>query len=77
MVPTRLKSKKELTARRLGYELDTFWPPDANHIRVTEDVFAQHQETGGATAKVRNFADAPAEVQRLIDPSWKPVAPKL
>ena len=28
MVPTRLKSREELHARRLAYELDTFWPPD-------------------------------------------------
>ena len=45
------------------------------HKRITEMVFKQHKSTGGDVENVRDFADAPPEVQRLIDPTFR--APKL
>ena len=45
MVPTRLKSKEELHARRLAYELDTFWPPDGKRKLPNSHVLHACSET--------------------------------
>ena len=70
MTPTRLKTARELHARRLCYELDLPWYPDHNHVRITEQVFAQHTSEGGDVPSVRRFREASEEVQRLIDPTY-------
>ena len=46
VTPTRLKTTKELHARRLAYELDLPWYPDHNHQRITGQVFGQHTSQG-------------------------------
>ena len=74
MTPTRLKTADELHARRLAYELDTFWPPDGGHMNIVKHVFEQHKSTGGRVENVREWVDAPPEVQRLIDPTWRKAA---
>jgi|EP01047_Picozoa_sp_COSAG01_P037495 hypothetical protein len=75
MTPTRLKTARELHARRLAYELDLPWYPDHNHRAIAEHVFAEHTSQGGNTQSVRHFSEANAEVQRLIDPTF--VSPRL
>ena len=70
MTPTRLKTPRELHARRLAYELDLPWYPDHDHPKITEQVFAQHTSQGGDVASVRDFDAASAEVQHLIDPTY-------
>ena len=50
MVPTRLKSKEELHARRLAYELDTFWPPDGKRKTHTHCATARRHITCFLTA---------------------------
>ncbi len=70
MTPTRLKTPRELHARRLCYELDLPWYPDHNHRQITEQVFAEHTSQGGSVASVRDFSKAAAEVQQLIDPTY-------
>jgi hypothetical protein len=71
MTPTRLKTREELHARRLAYELDFNWYPDSNHSAMVKRTFEAHKSTGGATENVREFADAPEERKRLIDPTWR------
>ncbi|MEM7366608.1 MAG: phytanoyl-CoA dioxygenase family protein, partial [Pseudomonadota bacterium] len=70
MTPTRLKTPRELHARRLAYELDLPWYPDHNHPQITEQVFKEHTSQGGDVKSVRNFESASAEIQQLIDPTW-------
>ncbi|MDA1298872.1 MAG: phytanoyl-CoA dioxygenase family protein [Proteobacteria bacterium] len=69
MTPTRLKTQRELQARRLAYELDLPWYPDHDHQKITEQVFVQHTSQGGNVQSVRHFHEAPPEIQRLIDPT--------
>jgi hypothetical protein len=70
MTPTRLKTSRELHARRLAYELDLPWYPDHDHQRITEQVFSQHTSQGGDVRSVRQFSEASPEVQLLIDPTF-------
>lgn len=70
MTPTRLKTREELHARRLAYELDFNWYPDSNHEVMVQRTFKAHKSTGGKMANVRNFEDASEERKRLIDPTW-------
>ena len=69
--PTRLKTAEELHARRLAYELDMPWYPDAGHKNLVKRVFENHTSTGGTVENVREFADASPERKRLIDPTWR------
>ena len=57
MTPTRLKTPKELHARRMAYELDFEWYPDHDHAYVTAKSFAEHPSQGGddAVPIVRRF----------------------
>ena len=71
MTPTRLKTREELHARRLAYELDFNWYPDSNHSAMVKRTFEAHKSTGGATENVREFADAPEERKLLIEPTWR------
>ena len=71
MTPTRLKTRDELHARRLAYELDYNWYPDSNHHMMVERAFSAHKSMGGTAENVREFADAPEERKRLIDPTWR------
>ena len=70
MTPTRLKTPRELHARRLAYELDLPWYPDHNHEQITEQVFAEHASQGGNVQSVRDFSKASKEIQQLIDPTF-------
>ena len=70
MTPARLKTPRELHARRLAYELDLPWYPDHDHLQITERVFQEHTSQGGDVKSVRNFGSASAEIQQLIDPTW-------
>lgn len=70
MTPARLKTPRELHARRLAYELDLPWYPDHDHPQITERVFQEHTSQGGNVKSVRNFGSASAEIQQLIDPTW-------
>tara|TARA_B100000676_G_scaffold307134_1_gene364892 strand:- start:135 stop:1067 length:933 start_codon:yes stop_codon:yes gene_type:complete len=70
MTPTRLKTPRELHARRLAYELDLPWYPDHNHEQITEQVFAEHTSQGGNVQSVRDFSKASKEIQQLIDPTF-------
>ena len=57
MTPTRLKTPKELHARRMAFELDFEWYPDHDHAYVTTKSFTEHPSQGGADAVpiVRRF----------------------
>ncbi len=70
MTPTRLKTSRELHARRLAFELDLPWYPDHDHLQITERVFAEHTSEGGQAESVRRFSEASREVQLLIDPTF-------
>lgn len=76
MTPTRLKTARELHARRLAYELDLPWYPDHNHQLITEQVFVQHTSQGGDMQSVRHFSEASPEIQRLIDPTFTTSEPR-
>jgi hypothetical protein len=41
MTPTRLKTPKELHARRMAFELDFEWYPDHDHAYVTTKSFTE------------------------------------
>ena len=73
MTPTRLKTPKELHARRLAYELDFEWYPDHHHAHITAKSFAEHPSQGGPDAQpiVRRFEEASDEIKDLIDPTWR------
>ncbi len=70
MTPTRLKTPRELHARRLAYELDLPWYPDHNHPQITKKVFMHHTSQGGDVESVRDFSKASPEVKQLIDPTF-------
>ena len=70
MTPTRLKTPRELHARRLAYELDLPWYPDHDHQHITEQVFAQHASQGGDERSVRQFSKASSAIQQLVDPTF-------
>ena len=90
MAPTRLQTPEILAARRQAYELDLFWPLPRDHADIAARVLAQNWETAnwaagsqgvrcavegeGTYPVVREFARAPPEWQRLIDPTWRPAA---
>ena len=77
----RLQTPEVLHARRRAYELDVFWPPPFAHRELAEKVLSgdasvlEALEPASPKIELRRFADAPAEVRALIDPSWQP--PKL
>merc|ERR550514_1613025 len=79
--PTALQTPEILTARRLAYELDIFWPPPLKHHKIARKILAgdalpdwlgplpdRQAPNGQKYPTVRRFEDAPAEVKRLIDP---------
>ena len=59
-------------ARRRAYELDQFIGGTAGKLYFEgEDcVLPNYVEKNLGVQNVRDFADAPLEVQRLVDPSW-------
>ena len=77
----RLQTPEVLHARRRAYELDVFWPPPFAHRELAEKVLSgddsvlEALEPASPKIELRRFADAPAEVRALIDPTWQP--PKL
>jgi hypothetical protein len=73
----RLQTPEVLEARRRAYELDIFWPPPFNHQELALKILSgdpsvlEGLEPACQKVEVRKFADAPREVQVLIDPSWR------
>ena len=76
-----LVSQRHSAKRRRAYELDVFWPPPFAHRELAEKVLSgddsvlEALEPASPKIELRRFADAPAEVRALIDPTWQP--PKL
>lgn len=77
----RLQTPEVLQARRRAYELDIFWPPPFKHQELANKILSgdpgvlEALEPVCSKVEVRSFADAPREVQALIDPSSR--KPKL
>jgi Phytanoyl-CoA dioxygenase (PhyH) len=83
----RLQTPEILEARRKAYELDLFWPPTVAHADFARDILAgkleglPHQPSLGSVTRpsevfprIREFARAAPEVQRLIDPTYAEAA---
>ena len=61
--PTRLKTPRELLARRWAYELDSEWYPDHGHVALTDRLYKDHPSQGGNVPIVRKFEDASPQIQ--------------
>ena len=66
--PTRLKTPRELLARRWAYELDSEWYPDHGHVALTDRLYKDHPSQGGNVPIVRKFEDASPQIQCVHGP---------
>ncbi len=71
---SRLQTRAILDARRKAYELDLFWSPTVFHAAFAQQILAGtldgQNESTGELPRIREFAAADPEVQRLIDPTY-------
>ena len=78
MAPTRLVTDLKtgdggpvMAARRRAYEMDTFIGGTVGKLYFEGSRGSDYMQETEGKPKVRDFKDAPPEVQRLVDPTWR------